>query len=695
MDESLKPHNIIMIGPKGAGKTSILESYQFKDIFFNNIKPTHNMDLKTFNFHKLGIKLKIWELASGDHFIVKNYYPKAKAALIVIPITLKMFEATKYIEAYLNLLNDNAPKDIIRILVFSKIDERNNKSLNNDQLMKLWRLLDTDIPYFECSVRHNINIQEMFASIVNFIFYQNQATQQKIALKLGLFGPQSSGKTIFANRFASNEISSNLISTIGFNFFTNITKDKKIAIYDASGDPQYIDLARAYYSQVDLIAFIISIENNYFDIAKTYLETELDYLKKHHINQQIILIFTFTDVITAHKFNDSQFNEIINLIGKDTPFMRCSSNTLTKREFNKIRSDILAISKKSLLSKNINLNHTEEKKNMSQENAMHIINAILIGPQGSGKTSLLLKLNDKPLPDIVESTLGINFLNSSYAHSEQYALHIADTSGAKSFETIVNSYYHKANIFIIAININLDFEEAKEIITGIKEKIAKYTSEQGNPPKVQKLLVFTKADSPEPKLTSDQLKELQEISKVEANNCFMFSAKSTDKNIITAINDRLKSFTQSIYNVLYPSTPFHGIDFNLLTEAKAKTIIDELRSELNKVDSWFPTSPKIFSSFYGKNTKLLLNDYPDKKVNVPDDICRIIDSINIFMKFSKTSISYLDVLQNIIVIASNFYTFHNTSGSSSPARNFYQNTLPNVIKRNLNATQYTALKNNN
>lgn len=157
---------IAIIGPENAGKSSILRCFMKGD--FDEDEPsTAGADFQVYTNVEQKIKLAIWDAAGAEKFdaLLPTYFPNKTALLLVIPITMEYKMAETCVNKYISMLKANNSENAKRVLIFSKSDLRDDKSLTDPQLNQLWRLLETDIPYSICSAKNNENIEEVFSVI--------------------------------------------------------------------------------------------------------------------------------------------------------------------------------------------------------------------------------------------------------------------------------------------------------------------------------------------------------------------------------------------------------------------------------------------------------------------------------------------------------------------------------------------------
>ena len=85
------------------------------------------------------------------------------------------------------------------------------------------------------------------------------------AIKIGLLGNSSVGKSSLIRRFVDNKFDDNYMSTIGVDYFEKkvIIKNTeiKLIIQDTSGEERFRSISKNYYKNVDGIIFVFDVTN--------------------------------------------------------------------------------------------------------------------------------------------------------------------------------------------------------------------------------------------------------------------------------------------------------------------------------------------------------------------------------------------------------------------------------------------------
>tara|TARA_B100000424_G_scaffold271297_1_gene273453 strand:- start:1856 stop:2473 length:618 start_codon:yes stop_codon:yes gene_type:complete len=91
----------------------------------------------------------------------------------------------------------------------------------------------------------------------------------------------------------------------------------------------------------------------------------------------------------------------------------------------------------------------------------YLFKIIIIGEQGSGKTSIIKRLTDNKYTDMRESTIGLDFTSHKFDYNgKRYKYHFWDTAGQECFSEIIKVYYK--NIACCFIVTGVDEEDWEE-----------------------------------------------------------------------------------------------------------------------------------------------------------------------------------------------------------------------------------------
>lgn len=170
------PIRLLMIGDSGVGKTAMLVRYT-DDLFDSTYITTIGIDFKIKNVDLDGFryKLQIWDTAGQERFrtITRNYFRGAMGIIIMYDVTRReSFNAvTRWISDIEAHSDDSSPVPSI-VLVANKIDLVESFEVSCDEGRNLANKYN--IPFFECSSRNNINIDQLFNFLIRDIVKDNK-----------------------------------------------------------------------------------------------------------------------------------------------------------------------------------------------------------------------------------------------------------------------------------------------------------------------------------------------------------------------------------------------------------------------------------------------------------------------------------------------------------------------------------------
>ena len=193
---------ILMVGPKGAGKSSLLH-YTTNCEFDPTITPTAGTD---FCIKKAGrvdgvkeIKFQIWDLAGSKTFqnISKAYFSEAKACIFVVDKTRPTtFDTEGWNECLWGWETQNPNENIeFCLIALNKADLGNGIAIRNKSLRDtpLKWVKDKEIPIIETSAKTGQGIDDLFALLTNMLIYREnlKLEPKQIALKNIIYIPDS------------------------------------------------------------------------------------------------------------------------------------------------------------------------------------------------------------------------------------------------------------------------------------------------------------------------------------------------------------------------------------------------------------------------------------------------------------------------------------------------------------------------
>lgn len=99
---------------------------------------------------------------------------------------------------------------------------------------------------------------------------------------------------------------------------------------------------------------------------------------------------------------------------------------------------------------------------------------VLLGDQGVGKTSILIRYMSKKFPDKITSTIGASFFNSKIIIEDyKVKLQVWDTAGHERFKAMAPMFYRNSNAAIVVFDITQKqtFEEVRQWVSELTQKI--------------------------------------------------------------------------------------------------------------------------------------------------------------------------------------------------------------------------------
>ena len=164
-----KSYKVLLLGNSYVGKTCILLRFS-EDKFNDNYEVTIGLNyrIKTINIDNTPIKMQIWDTSGEEKFkaIAKNFYRGAHGVLLIYDICQKnsFLDVKGWIEQIIENADNN---DIVMLLCGNKIDLEKERIISKEEGENLAK--NYGIPFFECSAKNNININEIFNTMAQNI----------------------------------------------------------------------------------------------------------------------------------------------------------------------------------------------------------------------------------------------------------------------------------------------------------------------------------------------------------------------------------------------------------------------------------------------------------------------------------------------------------------------------------------------
>ncbi len=178
-----KSYKVLLLGNSYVGKTCILLRFS-EDKYNDDYEVTIglNYKIKTLNINDNQIKMQIWDTSGEEKFkaIAKNFYRGAHGVLLIYDICEKnsFLDVKSWIE---QIIENTDNDDVVMILCGNKCDMEKERQISKKEGENLAN--SYKIPFFECSAKDNINIDEIFNTMAQNI-YLKVGNRYTISVKL-------------------------------------------------------------------------------------------------------------------------------------------------------------------------------------------------------------------------------------------------------------------------------------------------------------------------------------------------------------------------------------------------------------------------------------------------------------------------------------------------------------------------------
>ena len=158
----------IIIGNTSVGKSNILIKF-IGDKFENEFQPTIGVELgsKNIEINKKIYRIQIWDTAGQEQFrsITRSYYNNSVCCVLVYDITQR--KSFNDLIKWLDEINSNCPKTVIKILIGNKCDLINERKISFNEAKKFAE--ENNLLFMETSAKTGQNIKELFYLTANEI----------------------------------------------------------------------------------------------------------------------------------------------------------------------------------------------------------------------------------------------------------------------------------------------------------------------------------------------------------------------------------------------------------------------------------------------------------------------------------------------------------------------------------------------
>lgn len=161
---------ILVAGPGGAGKTSLLRQY-IKNKFSESTKMTIGVDffLKELQLNSdVKVSLQLWDFGGQKHFqnLHKNYVEGAKGALLLIDLT-RVFEIER-VKKWVDLVRMKKD-DLPIVFIGNKVDLKQDIKVDDDLLQKAMEEFNM-LDMLKTSAKTGENVDKAFERIAELVY---------------------------------------------------------------------------------------------------------------------------------------------------------------------------------------------------------------------------------------------------------------------------------------------------------------------------------------------------------------------------------------------------------------------------------------------------------------------------------------------------------------------------------------------
>nr|CAB3265382.1 ras-related protein Rab-7a-like [Phallusia mammillata] len=159
---------VIILGDSGVGKTSLMNQYVNKK-FSNQYKATIGADFltKEVMVDDRLVTMQIWDTAGQERFqsLGVAFYRGADCCVLVydvtMPNTFKTLDSWR--DEFLIQASPREPENFPFVVIGNKIDLENR--VVSHKRAQGWCHSKNNIPYYECSAKDNINVEQAFQTV--------------------------------------------------------------------------------------------------------------------------------------------------------------------------------------------------------------------------------------------------------------------------------------------------------------------------------------------------------------------------------------------------------------------------------------------------------------------------------------------------------------------------------------------------
>ena len=141
--------------------------------------------VKTIEVDNKKIKMQIWDTAGQERFrtVIASYFKGSHGVLLIYDVTNKT--SFKQLESWLEIIENNASEDILKILIGNKIDLEEDREVTKEEGQSFANM--HNIQFMETSAKMNTNVNEAFEALAKIMMEFNVNQKVKATKNVRIF----------------------------------------------------------------------------------------------------------------------------------------------------------------------------------------------------------------------------------------------------------------------------------------------------------------------------------------------------------------------------------------------------------------------------------------------------------------------------------------------------------------------------
>ena len=271
----------VMIGDTKVGKTSIVSKIT-KDTFDQACESTYGVESSIINYRmntNENVLIHVWDVSGQEKFrsIITTLIRSVDSVVLVYDITNR--ESFDNLKSYLSDVRENAPKDVVIIVVGNKSDLENERKVSTEEGRSF--SIENNVHYFcELSAKNGIKINEHFSEIAKFFVINDEVDENHT----------TSDNIVYSNK---QEIDYNE-KNLKFSLTSNNFKGIPFHLYEKN--------------------FTFIVNGKRYKTSRIVADILSPHLRKLHYSDNSINEFS---IEISNQFEEDYFNDFLNLVNLD------------------------------------------------------------------------------------------------------------------------------------------------------------------------------------------------------------------------------------------------------------------------------------------------------------------------------------------------------------------------------------------